>query len=228
MMWHDQKWQCFDYEKHKRVDYSKNEGWNIKCPLQRLWMKTEITSTRFIMDAIHPGEMLQKVVDSVISVWARFDQNSKANILLFFFTSNELKSCAGGEGDRWLRASFHRVANSTDSTMTQSEWTDRDGKADPYNVATVTSQFVSPKANALWLALNYNIPGRSIGRLWGGWCAPTRTTSFLTLLIMAMTCVLVIKWHWANVLPFWSVRPQACSVLVWSVSRYLHLAGSTP
>ena len=22
--------------------------------------------------------------------------------------------------------------------------------------------------------------------------------------------------------PFWSVRPQVCSVLVWSVSRYLH------
>ena len=53
----------------------------------------------------------------------------------------------------------------------------------------------------------------------------------LTVLIISMTLsspwprcwsFYLCMWCWAYFFPFWSVLPQVCSVLVWSVSRSLH------
>ena len=75
---------------------------------------------------------------------------------------------------------------------------------------------------------------RSIGRLWGGWYALPRTISFflqcwLYLYIWLLSSpwprcwsFYLCMWCWAYFFPFWSVRLQVCSVLVWSVSRSLH------
>ena len=66
-------------------------------------------------------------------------------------------------------------------------------------------------------------------RLWGGWCALPRTISFfshrwLYLGLLSSPwprcwCFYHCMWCWADVFPFWSVRPQVCSVIVWSVSK---------
>ena len=74
---------------------------------------------------------------------------------------------------------------------------------------------------------------RFIGRVWGGRCALPRSISFI------LHCWLYVRllsplwpkcwslcpctWCWAYFFPFWSLRPQVCSVLVWSVPMYLSL-----
>ena len=73
---------------------------------------------------------------------------------------------------------------------------------------------------------------RSIGRLWGGWYALPRTISFflqcwLYLWLLSSPwprcwSFCLCMWCWAYFFPFLSVRPQVCSVLVWSVSMSLH------
>ena len=73
---------------------------------------------------------------------------------------------------------------------------------------------------------------RSIGRLWGGWYALHRTISFfvqcwLYLWLLSSPwprrwAFYLCMWCWAYFFPFWSVRPQVCAVLGWSVSRSLH------
>ena len=73
---------------------------------------------------------------------------------------------------------------------------------------------------------------RSISRLWGSWCAHPRTTSFFSHCWLCLWLLsspwprcrsfCLCMWCWAYFFPFWSVRPQVCYVLVWSVSRYLH------
>ena len=76
---------------------------------------------------------------------------------------------------------------------------------------------------------------RSIGCLWGGWYALPTTISFFSQCRPTLHLGLLSSpwprcwsfylcmWCWAYFFPFWSVRPQVCSVLVWSVSRSLHL-----
>ena len=73
---------------------------------------------------------------------------------------------------------------------------------------------------------------RSIGCLWGGWYVLPRAISFFSqcrLYLWGLSSpwprcwsFYLCMWWWAYLFPFWSVRPQVCSVLVWSVSRYLH------
>ena len=73
---------------------------------------------------------------------------------------------------------------------------------------------------------------RSIGWLWGGWYALPRTISFfsqcrLYLWLLSspwLRCwsFYLCMWCSAYFFPFLSVRPQVCSVLVWSVSKSLH------
>ena len=72
---------------------------------------------------------------------------------------------------------------------------------------------------------------RSICRLWGGWCALPGTISFFSQCWLYIYTWLLSSpwprcwsfylcvWCWAYFFPFWSVRPQVCSVLVWSVSN---------
>ena len=74
---------------------------------------------------------------------------------------------------------------------------------------------------------------RSIGRIWGGWYALPRTISFfshrwLYLWLLSSPWLRCWSsyprmWCWAYLFRFWSARPQVCSVLVWSLSSYLHL-----
>ena len=70
----------------------------------------------------------------------------------------------------------------------------------------------------------------STGRLWGGWYALPRTISFFSQCRLYLWVLsspwprcwsfYLCMWCWACFFPFWSVRPQVCSVLVWQFPEY--------
>ena len=73
---------------------------------------------------------------------------------------------------------------------------------------------------------------RLIGRRLGGWYALLRTISFFSQCWLYLWLLsspwprcwsfYPCMWCWAYFFPFWSVRPQVCSVLVWCVPNLLH------
>ena len=105
----------------------------------------------------------------------------------------------------------------------------------PYRVARVFVQVVSPPLG--WSPLSTFLAIIMVSKWWHArslWrliCPAQDHFIFLTVYIISMTFVLSLTKMLvllslyvmlSILLSIWSVRPQVCSVLVWSVSRSLH------